>query len=313
MDTFNDASLYSTFGKVAWFTIQGFYAESFYSYKMKRHSHKRIEIMYAASGEFLVEVMTKEKWKSVCVRSGELIIIDAGTPHSLLLPENYEARILNLELEVSHMNVKDFSMRRLCGVSENITRLLSDPQPYIKFIDNYDLQKIIHAIHREMQMPEYSGGAENEYMRNLLLEQFWISVSRCYGDRFQSGGSLYLYVKKAIEYIEAYYNSAISVEDIAEYAGIHLSYLQKIFKQNTGSSVMSYVNKVRIKRACSLLTNSDMAIEKVGSEVGFNNRQNFIYTFKGVMGITPKEYRVSIDNGTVRCYYQDEKTNKIEE
>lgn len=306
------ASLYSMAGKSAWFTVQGYYAESFYSYKMKRHSHKRIEVMYAVSGSFITEIQSKEKWKSVCVRSGELIIIDAGTPHSLLLPENSEARILNLELEVNHNDASAFSMRRLCAASEGVGRMLGDVQPYLKFIDNHDLQKIIHAVHREMQMGDSAPAQEREYMLNLLLAQFWISVARCYGERFHTG-ALYYYVKKALEYIETYYNNNITVEDVAEYAGVHFSYLQKIFKQNTGSSVMNYVNKVRIKRACSLLLNSDMPIEKIAPEVGFNSRQNFLYTFKGIMGVTPREYRLNADSSNVRCFYQDPLSNTIEE
>ena len=106
-------SLYSTAGKPAWFILQGYYVENFHSYQMKRHSHKRIEVMYAVSGSFFTEVRYKEKWKTVRIRLGEMIVIDAGTPHSLLIPEGGEARILNLEMEVNHNNTTSFSMRRL--------------------------------------------------------------------------------------------------------------------------------------------------------------------------------------------------------
>lgn len=308
----SNLSLYSTAGKPAWFTLQGYYVENFHGYQMKRHSHKRIEVMYAVSGSFFTEIRYKEKWKTVRVRLGEMIMIDSETPHSLLIPEDGEARILNLEMEVNHNNTSSFSMRRLCAVSDGLTRMLADAQPYLKIADNHDIQKIIHSIHQEFRLAEGRQDAESEYMRNLLLAQFWIAIGRSYGERHQSG-SLYFYVKKALEYIDVHFSSSITVEEIAEYAGVHCSYLQRIFKQNTGLSVMNYVNKVRIERACSLLTNSDLAIERIAQESGFNSRQNFAYTFKRVMGTTPREYRTNAESGNMRVFYSPEYTNKIEE
>lgn len=305
-------SLYSTVGKTSWFTLQGYYAENFPSYRMKRHSHKRIEVMYAVSGSFFIEMRCKEKWKAMPIRLGEMIVIDSEAPHSLLIPAGGEARILNLEMEVNHDNMTTFNMGQLCAVSEGLTRMMKDAQPYLKIVDNHDVQKIIHSIHQELQLSEVRQDTESGYMRNLLLAQFWIAVGRCYKERRQSG-SLYSYVKRALEYVDAHFCNDITVEEIADYAGIHCSYLQRIFKENIGFSLMSYVNKVRIERACYLLLNSELSIEKIAAESGFNNRQNFGYMFKRMMNVTPREYRTNEANDNMRVFYSPEYTNKIEE
>lgn len=305
-------SLYSMAGKPAWFTLQGYYAEDFHGYQMKRHSHKRIEVMYAVSGSFLTEIRCREKWKTVRIRWGEMIVIDSETPHSLLIPEDGEARILNLEMEVNHNNASSFSMRRLCAVSRGLERMLEDAQLYLKITDNHDVHKIIHSIHQELRMSGEGQNAESEYMLNLLLAQFWLALGRCYEDRHQSG-ALYYYVKRALEYIDAHFSGDISVEEIAGYAGVHYSYLQRIFKQNIGLSVMNYVNKVRVERACSLLLNSELPIERIALESGFNSRQNFAYTFKRITGMTPRKYRTGEESGNMRVFYSPEYTNTIEE
>ena len=120
-------------------------------------------------------------------------------------------------------------------------------------------------------------------------------------------------MKRALEYIDAHFCNDITVEEIADYAGIHCSYLQRIFKENIGFSLMSYVNKVRIERACYLLLNSELSIEKIAAESGFNNRQNFAYMFKRMMNVTPREYRTNEANDNMRVFYSPEYTNKIEE
>ncbi len=43
---------------------------------------------------------------------------------------------------------------------------------------------------------------------------------------------------------------------------------------------------MRIRRACYLLLNSELSIEKIAAESGFNNRQNFAYMFKRMMNVT---------------------------
>lgn len=52
--------------------------------------------------------------------------------------------------------------------------MMKDAQPYLKIVDNHDVQKIIHSIHQELQLSEVRQDTESGYMRNLLLAQFWI-------------------------------------------------------------------------------------------------------------------------------------------
>lgn len=69
-------------------------------------------------------------------------------------------------------------------------------------------------------------------------------------------------------------------------------YLSKLFKKNTGSSLMDYVTKVRIERAKELLERTVLTISEIAIETGYSNTAYFTKMFKKYTnGVTPREYR----------------------
>ena len=64
------------------------------------------------------------------------------------------------------------------------------------------------------------------------------------------------------------------------------------FKQLTGVTFTTYLNRIRIERACELLNaESRVSIGEIASQCGYNSAGQFISAFKKLMGITPDAYR----------------------
>ncbi|MCD8069479.1 MAG: helix-turn-helix transcriptional regulator, partial [Lachnospiraceae bacterium] len=63
------------------------------------------------------------------------------------------------------------------------------------------------------------------------------------------------------------------------------------FKEQCGTSVVSYIQQVRITRAKNLLRFSEDPIEKIAEECGIPDANYFARVFKKVEGIAPGEYR----------------------
>ena len=78
---------------------------------------------------------------------------------------------------------------------------------------------------------------------------------------------------------------------MAEDCGVKRTQFAKITKQLTGYPPTQYLNRIRFKRACELLRNSDMSITDIAFECGYNTSQYFTETFKKNARITPSEYR----------------------
>ena len=102
------------------------------------------------------------------------------------------------------------------------------------------------------------------------------------------------YVQKSIEYISANYSYPITVEDIAHYVGLSRSHLFRSFESTLSMSPKEYLTDFRIREASYLLEHSDLSITAIANSVGFDNSLYFSKTFHKAKGISPKEYRRTI-------------------
>lgn len=98
----------------------------------------------------------------------------------------------------------------------------------------------------------------------------------------------------ATEYILKHYQNNISVQDIAQAAGISEGHLRKCFKNEMDLTVVDYLTEYRIKKAKALMEKREYKISEIYEKVGFTSSQYFSYVFKKIEGKTPSEYMKSI-------------------
>ena len=99
------------------------------------------------------------------------------------------------------------------------------------------------------------------------------------------------YVEGAIQYIKQNYYRHISVEELAKQCWLDRSYFGKVFKSITGQSPQRFLISFRMERAAEELTEGKAPIGDVGASVGYPNLLHFSRAFKGVYGMSPREYR----------------------
>jgi len=98
-------------------------------------------------------------------------------------------------------------------------------------------------------------------------------------------------IREAISFIEANYNSNITVQDMAEKACYSLYHFIRVFKKTTDYSPYEYLVKYRINKAKALLDSTDKTIEEISHIVGFDSVSNFVRTFRQLEDMTPLKYR----------------------
>jgi AraC-like DNA-binding protein len=98
-------------------------------------------------------------------------------------------------------------------------------------------------------------------------------------------------INRAIEYLIGNLTGEICLSDVARQCGMSDSAFSRFFKKNTGHGFVRYLNRMRVNRACTLLSQSEMPIIDVCFEAGFSNLSNFNRQFLAISGNTPSEYR----------------------
>lgn len=87
------------------------------------------------------------------------------------------------------------------------------------------------------------------------------------------------------------YNRNISLNEIAEVAHLTPNAFCRYFKKHTRTTLVAFINKVRVNEACKLLVNGSLNnIADVAYSCGFTSITNFNYVFRSVMGKSPRDY-----------------------
>ncbi len=98
-------------------------------------------------------------------------------------------------------------------------------------------------------------------------------------------------IRPAINYIDANYNKPITLADVAKASHLSISRMAHIFKEQMGITIIDYLTSVRIERAKQLLLATDQNCTEICFEVGYNNQSYFTRTFKGLVGMTPRQFK----------------------
>lgn len=95
--------------------------------------------------------------------------------------------------------------------------------------------------------------------------------------------------------MEQNYMKDISLDEVAEYAGISSFYLSRLLKQKNNSTFVEMLTDIRIREAILMLRQKDVRIKEIGKRVGYLNPTYFYKVFKKNTGMTVGEMKEYFD------------------
>ena len=180
-------------------------------------------------------------------------------------------------------------------------------QAYMNNLNPFRLKKFIKRILRDVERKLINNG----YCNEELFDEYTKDEDAIYAaksekqlinclkelletakDRISASRADYRKeVREAIEYIEEHARGKITLSDIAKHVNLNDSYLCKVFKDDTGKSIVPYVNEVKMKIAYGLLNKGYIMIKEAAAAVGIDDQFYFNRLFKKIYGITPREIK----------------------
>lgn len=98
-------------------------------------------------------------------------------------------------------------------------------------------------------------------------------------------------VAKALWFIESHYAEELTLEDVAEAAGVSRFHLTRAFGGTTGVPIMRYVRGRRLTEAARALAGGAPDILTVALEAGYGSHEAFTRAFRDCFGLTPEAFR----------------------
>ncbi|WP_161556886.1 helix-turn-helix domain-containing protein [Paenibacillus amylolyticus] len=93
-------------------------------------------------------------------------------------------------------------------------------------------------------------------------------------------------------YIEEHFDDPdLSLKHLSDRFQISGKYASYLFKEEFDMKFVDFLVKLRVEKACRMLTSTDTAIQDIAQQVGYANAISFGRVFKRVIGVTPGDYR----------------------
>ncbi len=241
----------------------------------KRHKHFCFECHLILEGKMSYE---DEKGQLYEVSAGEGIVFTPESPHKVL-----EASLDLTKTTISFLPVKESFLYRELSILKAHKFLMDDTiccnlngiflesdrnsvlSPVIIKNTVFD---IICSVARSAEI------SEKEISQKMSDESLKVAIAK--------------------QYIADNLNVFLTCQDVAEQCHFNVKYLNRIFRKETGMTLLTFIHKTKTEEAERLLCETDYSLEKISHMLGFANEYYFNSFFKRCTGISPGLFRVGL-------------------
>ncbi len=132
-------------------------------------------------------------------------------------------------------------------------------------------------------------GHMNAMRRNITLHEFFLALLTDLRAQ-KIAGDTTAAIELTQDYMISHYKDPLTLEQLAQIAGLSVSHYSRLFKKVIGYSPIDYLNHLRMDRAKELLVLSDYRLKAIAGSVGFTDEFYFSRLFKKLVGVPPREY-----------------------
>lgn len=264
------------------------YFEFTNQYHTTKNAHNFCELLYVDKGSITV----RSENYSGSLSDNQLMIHRPNETHFLECCNNIAPNVIIIGFECLCPELIPFA-RFPVTLSVEQKRLLAEimQEGMNVYAPPYDLPDQTDMKKRE----DYPFGADQ--MIKLRLETFLITLVR--SQRRQAYASLASFpagsgVAAVHQYLTEHYSEKIPLSNLCFLFGTNKTTLCKSFKAEYGTTILNYINSLKIREAKALLRENELSITEISEKLGFNSIHYFCRLFKKATGQAPKEYTATI-------------------
>lgn len=241
-------------------------------YYIKRESYPPLLLVYVCDGCFSLE-LAAETYEA---RAGQVIFFDCCQPHYYYAKEYTEFYYIHFDGPEAH---------RLCQYINQSSGIL---------IDGPDNEKIRQALADMLSFYEAGNNESVVASSCRIYSLFSLLDNPAISPRLRKNDDS---INRAIDYIRSNVGKKITLQELADVAGLSIYYFSHLFKELTGQSPIEFIIYSRIDQAKVLLANTSLPVSKIAQQVGYPNSSNLITLFTHRVGCSPSQFRKTSSRG----------------
>jgi len=99
-------------------------------------------------------------------------------------------------------------------------------------------------------------------------------------------------IEKVFAYIGENYMNHISIDDLAKVANMSKSYFSHFFKEQTMTTPVEYINRIRVDMAAKYILEDRYSVSEIAQMCGFKSTSYFCAMFKKYTGFVTEDYKI---------------------
>ncbi|MCC2616530.1 AraC family transcriptional regulator [Aestuariibacter halophilus] len=225
-----------------------------YSTRPVSHAHDFHQLVLPLRGVINIHVGEFEGR----VAPGECVVVRAGQEHRFTAER--EARFVVADMDTLPDNLTT-SQRVVFAISAALVR-------YLTFVQT----QLQHQLHPQLEQSMYQ-------------TFFWLLSEQALRPKVDDR------INGVLAHIEQHLAEPLRISQLAAVACLSDTQFKKVFKQQTGVTVMQYITALRMDKAQALLTHTDYPLHIIGEQVGYPEPAAFSRAFSRQVGLPPTRFK----------------------
>jgi AraC-like DNA-binding protein/mannose-6-phosphate isomerase-like protein (cupin superfamily) len=237
------------------------------------HSHEFLEVVFVKSG--CGEAIVGDR--RYALASGDMLIYNAGTPHSEFSSERDPLEIYFFAAEKIELS----GLPKGHLIADGACELLRTGDGADTFAFYFA------ALAKESQSDAHMAKEMTESLTRATLILI-LRILAADSEQYLRINRLYF---KAKTYIDEHFTEINTVEEICRAQHISVSYLTHLFKSHSGTTPLRYLIGKKLEMAKTFLKTTSITVREIAQDCGWEDSDYFSKVFKVRENMTPLEYR----------------------
>jgi len=249
------------------------------------HWHEHMEFLFFVSGSAIIECGSNP----ISFHSGDLCVVNSNELHyGIGTSEDLSYYAMIVDIGMLHSHALDaVETKFITPIARNqisFQNRISGDEEMTRF-----MQAIIEELQHQELGYELSVKSHLYGLLSLLVRKYVASTTEL--DEYRHRLKELERLAPVFSYIDDHYKEKLTVQQLADIAGLSRYHFSRLFKQMTDKSLIEYVNLIRINNSEKMLRNKSMNISEIALATGFSDIYYFSRTFKKLKKVSPTEWR----------------------
>ncbi|ASK29971.1 AraC family transcriptional regulator [Chryseobacterium sp. T16E-39] len=222
-------------------------------------------------------------------KKGQLVYVESGFQYltvegkMYLLPQNHAAWI---PAKAIHKTNSHSERIRLMIMFFDSTK----DDSFYNTVNVFSVPPVLKEMIRYAE--KWSRDTDESDDENIFLKALYNELPNFVADSIQLHISLPKdkRLTQAINHLNTHYTQDLKMEDLSDIASLSLRSLERIFKKETGLTLIKYQQMLRIIKSLELLSANEWTISEIAYQVGYKSLQAYTNSFQSVMQYRPSDF-----------------------